>query len=842
MVVDCRPLHVNNVVRELRNFNFSATFGDIRLVFSGGEVVPYFKGLLSLLSRDWKHLLQILPDTELVLLPQFSVVDFFQEELEGFLKESCNDMHDDIKVKEKKETQNNQVDQTKTVPVEALEKKEIIFPDSLTDPNEIIETKENIERILSYKDFVALGKEEDPSPCPLVDLSGHPGCVYLPGILPDFQWPAHLAGPPCHTLGWRKSPGKAGDVTSGRTVTVRGNRSISRVLEEARALGQQAAFLLQPQGQEDQLVGVLHLSQFADGQAASSCPAFQVQGREDWLSLEQLLSLGGYSPGRVFGLGDPCYREQPGGSNMASKVLIYMGDKMTNVRDLTDQWKQVLLQDLKMIKKEEELSLEQTKQGAKPSQVLDWLRTQCVKTIDNATICLYCGFICYEQSFTTHMKIHIFRKVKIFKGRIKKRWHCTECSKSWLEYKRLKFHMITAHDLVPEEKVNLKECEYCHEMIPEKDINKHSSELHLNEKINCKDCETTCLNTRLLKMHIANVHKNKDKYKGNCTICQKEVTNLPKHMSNSHRTVECNHCNKKYRSPDALKEHMHSVNGTKPKRQCQDCFKFVINLSYHNQTVHNGKRKPSKRNSKICQVCKKLVLKAEYDSHRQLCRPHTCSICSKSVHNLEQHLLSIHSEGLKCGICAETFGTKTGHTIKGQLRDHIYESHMKDIFLELGINEDIRTEDMKAREDIAQYLVDRKSSQKGNAHTCGLCLTEFNTRTRMFNHMKYHLKYLVVRLKQVPWPCTECGNMINRKNMQDHVCLEPQKLPVATKTKRSKPTTNNLSVAIKTQPKDTQSKLKESQKAKDSEVGAIEKPLANQHNYKNIEASTRNVT
>ena len=396
MVGNSRPFHVNNVVRELRNSDFAATFGDVRLVFSGGEVVPYFKGLLSLLSRDWKHLLQVLPDTELVLLPQFSVVDFFQEEVGGNVDDSINDTQDDVKIKEKKENENEQVAQTKRVPkflreceteskknildkylgeifkngshqLEAFEKEENKFPLPLTDPLKIIETKENTDSILSYKDFVAMGKEDAPTPFPLVDLSGHPGCVYLPGILPDFQWPGFLAGPACHTLGWKKSPGKAGDVTSGRTVTIRGNRSISRVLEEAGALGQQAAFLLQLQGQEDQLVGVLHLRQFADGQAASSCPAFQVQGREDWLSLEQLVSLGGYSPGRLFGLGDPCYREQPGGSNMASKVLIYMGDKMTNVRDLTDQWKQVLHQDLKIIKKEEELGLEQKKGGAKPS-------------------------------------------------------------------------------------------------------------------------------------------------------------------------------------------------------------------------------------------------------------------------------------------------------------------------------------------------------------------------------------------------------------------------------------------------------------------------------------------
>ena len=42
MLEDYRPLHVNNVVRELNNSTFAAAFGDVKLVFSNGEVTHHF--------------------------------------------------------------------------------------------------------------------------------------------------------------------------------------------------------------------------------------------------------------------------------------------------------------------------------------------------------------------------------------------------------------------------------------------------------------------------------------------------------------------------------------------------------------------------------------------------------------------------------------------------------------------------------------------------------------------------------------------------------------------------------------------------------------------------------
>ena len=38
MLEDYRPLHINNVVKELNNSSFAAAFGDVKLVFGNGEV------------------------------------------------------------------------------------------------------------------------------------------------------------------------------------------------------------------------------------------------------------------------------------------------------------------------------------------------------------------------------------------------------------------------------------------------------------------------------------------------------------------------------------------------------------------------------------------------------------------------------------------------------------------------------------------------------------------------------------------------------------------------------------------------------------------------------------
>ena len=661
-------------------------------------------------------------------------------------------------------------------------KEDLMDSDEEIEPASVDEVDKatlKVGEFLSYQEFLA--KAEEPIPGPMVDLQGHTSPIFLQGIQGDFKWPSHLAGPSSHAMGWRKSPGSAGDV-----VTVRGNRSISSVLEEAGALGQQAAFLLQCQSEGEQLGGVLHLRELADGQAASNCPAFQLQGKEGWLSLKELVSLAGYSPDSFLALGDPYYNRKPGGITMAARVLLYMGEKMTNLQELTDQWKQVLLQDSRRLKEEKE-QVKELGQEQEPGQaklILEWLKRNCMKTTENATVCLYCGLICYEQSisqnFMKHMKNHLFRKGHGIQTR--KRKQCSECNKSFKERKPLKLHMVSAHSVSPDELVNLKECPFCKVFIPQEDMNIHRISSHLNDTLKCQNCNASFMNEHLLRAHCNNVHNTKYNYKGICSFCHKEFPNIRNHMKKGHTSVKCNHCDKIFTTQKGLTTHMHSVNGTVPKRQCPECFKYIINVTFHIRTVHRGEMKPFRKNKKRCVVCRKFVLKDEYDYHKHICKPHVCSICFKPVQELERHLLKAHSEGLKCVLCADNkaFQGNKNQSQKGQLRSHIYETHMQDIFLELGITENLDTEDEKCREDIAQYFVDRKSTREGDEHTCQICLEVCNRGTKIFNHMKYHLKYLLPG-KPKSRPCAGCGKMMSKINLNEHVCSDPQtRKPSAT--------------------------------------------------------------
>ena len=265
------------------------------------------------------------------------------------------------------------------------------------------------------------------------------------------------------------------------------------------------------------------------------------------------------------------------------------------------------------------------------------------------------------------------------------------------------------------------------------------------------------------------------KYKGFCNICQREVSHLPKHKYYYHRQTVCNHCNHKFRSPEALKAHMHSVNGSTPKRKCPECSKYFINLRDHIRTVHRGEIKPCKKNKRFCHTCKKFVLKEEFIAHRQICKPHTCSICSKEVVWLEQHLLRAHSQNIICVFCNATFDTiKSRLPKKQQLRNHIYDIHIPRIFVELGITENINTENIEVRESIAQYLVDKQCTKEADCHKCQLCLETFSTKTKIINHMKYHLKYTyhATLHRSENAPCTDCGKMMKRTKLGEHVCLD----------------------------------------------------------------------
>ena len=81
----------------------------------------------------------------------------------------------------------------------------------------------------------------------------------------------------------------------------------------------------------------------------------------------------------------PATREVSCYNDLVSKVMVYMGSDMTNLRVLVDGCKQKLLKDAKSVKTQP-LNL-----GNK-RLVISWLKSLCMKSRDGSIVCCYCGY------------------------------------------------------------------------------------------------------------------------------------------------------------------------------------------------------------------------------------------------------------------------------------------------------------------------------------------------------------------------------------------------------------------------------------------------------------------
>ena len=71
--------HIELIFKELTDPGFSSKFGDVTLVFKDGNSVPYYKSILSLVSIEFRMLLQLYTNTDLVILTGISKEEFFGE-------------------------------------------------------------------------------------------------------------------------------------------------------------------------------------------------------------------------------------------------------------------------------------------------------------------------------------------------------------------------------------------------------------------------------------------------------------------------------------------------------------------------------------------------------------------------------------------------------------------------------------------------------------------------------------------------------------------------------------------------------------------------------------------
>jgi hypothetical protein len=232
--------HPEEVLEQLNNSYFAERFGDIRLVFQGGQVVDYYRALLSLLSQEWRELLQQVPTSDTVLLTGIEVSHFFNY-VPPTVQPGSKQDQDILEIEEEVETENSS-DLVPAIKIDPLDS----FVEDLDDKRQAVRQIEE-EKVTETQEQV-------------VNISGQSWPTYLPGILADFSWPGHLAGPGHHSMGWRKAPGQSGDI-----INVLGNRSLHSVVAEQGDLPELAAFLLpHHEDSERQLGGVLHIRDFQD--------------------------------------------------------------------------------------------------------------------------------------------------------------------------------------------------------------------------------------------------------------------------------------------------------------------------------------------------------------------------------------------------------------------------------------------------------------------------------------------------------------------------------------------------------------------------------------------------
>ena len=85
--------HAKQVFMVLTAPQFASNFGDVTLVFQDGEQVRFYRSILSLISDEWRLLLQVCNNSDLVILTGHSRKEFFEDVLdtEQIVSSNCDE-------------------------------------------------------------------------------------------------------------------------------------------------------------------------------------------------------------------------------------------------------------------------------------------------------------------------------------------------------------------------------------------------------------------------------------------------------------------------------------------------------------------------------------------------------------------------------------------------------------------------------------------------------------------------------------------------------------------------------------------------------------------------------
>ena len=71
--------HLRGLLQQLWLPNFMRSFGDVKLVFMGGESIRFYRSILANISLNWKTIMEVCMETDTVLLPETEIGEFWDE-------------------------------------------------------------------------------------------------------------------------------------------------------------------------------------------------------------------------------------------------------------------------------------------------------------------------------------------------------------------------------------------------------------------------------------------------------------------------------------------------------------------------------------------------------------------------------------------------------------------------------------------------------------------------------------------------------------------------------------------------------------------------------------------
>ena len=487
---------------------------------------------------------------------------------------------------------------------------------------------------------------------------------------------------------------------------------------------------------------MVNLKDFVNGQAYSSQAAFHVDGVEERWSVDSLLEehLPEGKP-----RGNKRKGNSIGGDTQAgySKVTIYYGSTSTSLWRLTQMWREALKASWTVGEERRDMEYSQ--------KVVFWMEQNAPTSQDGGRVCVYCGMVCKEHGFSSHMNIeHLFSTDKSNK---QLRFKCFICNMVVAGGKNRKHHMkkmhgkVTLSDIPPENRQQLKlvNCPSCKEAIVIS-LHDHWHQHHEGQSIACEICHRTFKDPWHLSYHMKQSDHSTEK-SGVCKICDnKAYRDIKRHRYTFHsqQTRNCIPCNKTFLSRNIFdrhrKNHMIENGKEKPKdkKQCPECQNFYQYLEQHIWRFHKGKR-----------------------------IRRTISEKSNSLRNVKRQKLPAD---FKCGMCETEFK-------RGEYEDfnkHLRKMHFRVLFNQPKITYSINTKDPLEREKIGSILMQIKADIiSPNQIQCKFCQREMPSMPHMLTHMKNHLGYKrheVVRTTKSDESaiCPDCGQIISSKISKKH--------------------------------------------------------------------------